>query len=73
MAEFIVDTTNGIMNAKTTGRLVRCRECLHAARRDPDGLVVCDFWSSLCGNGAISRGADEYCSDAERREAVQWS
>lgn len=71
MAEYILDTTEGIFNARTTGELVRCRECLHAVGRDADGLMVCDFWSSFCGEGTISCGADEYCSEAERREAVR--
>ena len=47
MAEYIVDTTDGIYNARTTGELVRCRDCAFFARsaesnwlpwcwRDPD-------------------------------------
>lgn len=71
MAEYIVDTTNGILNATTTGRLIRCRECLHAVGRDEDGLMVCDFWSSFCGDGVIWCGANEYCSEAEYGKAVR--
>lgn len=71
MAEYIVDTTEGVLNARTTGELVRCGECLHAVGRDADGLMVCDFWSSFCGGGTISCGADEYCSEAEHRKTVR--
>ena len=27
MAEYIVDTTDGILHSRTTGELVRCRDC----------------------------------------------
>ena len=30
MAEYIVDTTDGILHARTTGELVRCGECIHS-------------------------------------------
>ena len=29
MAEYIVDTTEGILHARTTGELVRCRDCVY--------------------------------------------
>lgn len=29
MAEYIVDTTEGVLHARTTGELVRCRDCSH--------------------------------------------
>lgn len=29
MAEYIVDTTDGILHARMTGELVRCRDCMH--------------------------------------------
>ena len=32
MAEYIVDTSDGILNARTTGELVRCGECIHFGR-----------------------------------------
>lgn len=40
MSEYIVDTTKGILNAKTTGRIVRCRDCKHSAT-DGEGRYVC--------------------------------
>ena len=33
MAEYIVDTTEGILHARTTGEPVRCGDCIHFGRR----------------------------------------
>lgn len=44
MAEYIVDTTNGIFNARTTGEVIRCRDCEHFIRcpmRKGDGGGYC--------------------------------
>lgn len=44
MAEYIVDTTDGILHARTTGELVRCRDCIHFGRcpmRKGDGSGYC--------------------------------
>ena len=40
MAEYIVDTTNGVLDAKTTGMVVRCKDCKHSAK-DGKGRYVC--------------------------------
>lgn len=32
MSEYIVDTTAGILHARTTGELVRCRDCIYFGR-----------------------------------------
>lgn len=59
MAEYIVDTTNGILDAKTTGRIVRCRDCKHSAT-DGEGRYVCVPLRCTTEPGG-------YCSWAERR------
>ena len=44
MAEYIVDTTEGILRSRTTGELVRCGECIHFGRcpmRKGDGSGYC--------------------------------
>ena len=44
MAEYIVDTTDGILHARTTGELVRCNDCVHFSRcpmRKGDGSGYC--------------------------------
>ena len=44
MAEYILDTTEGIFNARTTGELVRCGDCIHFGRcpmRKGDGSGYC--------------------------------
>ena len=44
MAEYIVDTTDGIYNARMTDELVRCGECIHFERcpmRKGDGSGYC--------------------------------
>ena len=38
MAEYIVDTTDGIFNARTTGEIVRCRDC--AFHANESGICV---------------------------------
>lgn len=71
MAEFIVDTTDGIMNATTTGKLVRCRECVFMETRKHFGGIAVTCYLDPDGN--LFDGPDGYCSKAERREAAQWS
>lgn len=63
MSEYILDTTNGILNAKTTGTVVRCKDCVYGRaveqigyvrlvdRANPDGLT----------------DPDGYCAWGERR------
>lgn len=59
MAEYIVDTTDGIYNARTTGELVRCRDCEHCVT-DGEGRYV-------CASHRCTTTPDGYCSWAERR------
>ena len=37
MAEYILDTADGIYNARMTGELVRCKDCRWACVPDDDG------------------------------------
>lgn len=39
MAEYILDTTDGIYNARTTGELVRCRDCVFMEMRQLFGGI----------------------------------
>ena len=67
MAEYILDTTEGIYNARTTGEIVRCRDCSycdeaemrdgHECWRDPDHT-----WH------ATPTQLDGFCSWAAPRE-----
>lgn len=59
MAEYIVDTTDGILHARTTGELIRCRDCRHIVT-DGEGRYVC---ASL----RCTTTPDSYCAWAERR------
>lgn len=64
MAEYIVDTTDGILDARTTGEVIRCRDCVWGRaveqvgcvrlvdRANPDGLT----------------DPDGYCAWARRRD-----
>lgn len=61
MAEYIVDTTDGILNAKTTGRIVRCRDCKHSVT-DGEGRYVCAPLRCTTEPGG-------YCHRGERRNA----
>lgn len=60
MAEYIVDTTDGILHARTTGELVRCRDCKHCLT-DGEGRYVC---MSL----HYTTTPDGYCAWAKKRE-----
>lgn len=63
MAEYIVDTTDGILNAKTTGRIVRCRDCEHSYEHsDARGRWL------LCNLSTYREvEPDGFCSWARRR------
>lgn len=60
MSEYIVDTTDGILHARTTGELVRCKECGHCLT-DGEGRYVC---ASL----RCTTTPDGYCAWGEKRE-----
>ena len=60
MAEYIVDTTDGILHARTTGELVRCGECIHFGRcpmRKGDGSGYC--WQAK-RREAVRHAKDEW-------------
>lgn len=40
MAEYIVDTTDGVLHARTTGELVRCGDCKHYRRGRCEWLAL---------------------------------
>lgn len=67
MAEYIVDTTDGILHSRTTGELVRCGDCEHYRR----GRCT---WLALDTGGRTARqvpfkpAPDGFCAWAERRE-----
>lgn len=64
MAEYIVDTTDGILDAKTTGELVRCRECAYL-RESTDARGT----RFLCTNRMnFDVTPDGYCAWARRRD-----
>lgn len=65
MAEYIVDTTDGIYNARTTGELVRCRDCVFMEMRQLFGGIAATCYLDPEFN--IFDGPDGYCSKAERR------
>ncbi len=68
MAEYILDTTEGIFSARTTGEIVRCRDCVWGRavekvgcvrlvdRANPDGLTDPDGY---CALGERRRASDE--------------
>ena len=68
MAEYIVDTTDGILHARTTGELVRCRDCVFLETRRLFGGVAATC-HLMDGGDVICGSLDGYCSNAVRREA----
>ena len=67
MAEYIVDTTDGILHSRTTGELVRCKDCSHVyEHRDARGRWL------LCGLQLYDEvKPEDFCSRGEKREDRQ--
>lgn len=63
MAEYIVDTTDGILHARTNGEVIRCRDCEYLMdRTDARGKRY------TCANQLYFEVTpDGYCAWAERR------
>lgn len=59
MAELIVDTTGGILDARTTGEVIRCLEC-EWCNTHPNGARVCKRLFLRVHD-------DDFCSRATRR------
>ena len=66
MAEYIVDTTEGIYNARTTGEIVRCRDCVWGRAVEQVGCVRFIDRGSQDGSFASPYG---YCAWGERRDS----
>lgn len=64
--EYILDTTDGIYNARTTGELIRCRDCKHfmtGRKYHRNGEI-----RHVCASLLFPVTPDDYCSFAEKRE-----
>lgn len=67
MAEYILDTTEGILHSRTTGELVRCRDCAFFGESDDMSFSPwCWRDPDHAGHGWPT-GEDGYCAWAERR------
>lgn len=77
MTEYIVDTTDGIYNARTTGDLVRCKDCKWACEPDDDGgydvhFLACAHWMNYSRSSSdLFVEEDDFCSHGEKREAAR--
>lgn len=60
MAEYIVDTTDGILHARTAGELVRCRDCADC--------ITVNTWPYECARHLCITWPDGYCAWARRRD-----
>lgn len=67
MAEYILDTTDGIYNARTTGELVRCRDCTHHRCGRCDWLLM-DTGGRTPKPVTFKPALDGYCAWAKRRD-----
>lgn len=63
--EYILDTSEGIYNARMTGELIRCRDCRHflTGRYHHNGEI-----RHVCASLLFPVEPDDYCSWAEKRE-----
>lgn len=66
MAEYILDTTDGIMNAKTTGIVIRCKDCVWGRNVEQLGCLRFDDRASL------DRLTDPYGYCAWAKEDTPW-
>ena len=64
MAEYIVDTTEGVLDAKTTGKLIRCKDC-DWFEHLRDGEPFCSCWYHQTFD-------DDYCSDGIESGRGSW-
>lgn len=63
MSEYVVDTTDGILDARTTGEVVRCRECKWGKAVRRIGCVRFENRANPDGD----TDPDGYCAWARRR------
>lgn len=66
MAEYIVDTTEGIYNARTTGIVIRCKDCVWGRAVEQIGCIRFEDR----GNPDGLTDPYGYCAWAERRDDV---
>lgn len=66
MAEYIVDTTEGVLNARTTGELVRCRDCWYYLRGRCDWLLM--LTGRMLPAIPFEPAPDGYCAWGEKRD-----
>ena len=71
MAEYIVDTTNGILKAKTMGELVRCRDCVWGRAVESIGCIrLADRMGDPCGRPTKTlEDPDGHCAWGRRDDA----
>lgn len=62
--EYILDTSDGIYNARTTGELIRCKDCRHLMT----GKYSNGKSRYACASLLFPVTPDDYCSWAEKRE-----
>lgn len=62
--EYILDTSDGIYNARTTGELIRCKDCRHLMT----GKYSNGKSRYACASLLLPVTPDDYCSWAEKRE-----
>ena len=64
MAEYILDTSDGIYNARMTGELIRCRDCKHFLTGKYNDKI-----RHACASLLFPVTPDDYCSFAEKRDS----
>ena len=74
MAEYIVDTTDGILDARTTGEVIRCRDCADCITGDTwpyeCARHLCTTWPATArGRGEGTANADGQGQDQAREDA----
>lgn len=67
MAEYIIDTTDGIYNAHTTGELVRCGDCKRFSLDNSDHDYRSGWWCHRWNTDMVE--PDGFCAWASRKES----
>lgn len=68
MAEYIVDTTDGTLDARTTGEVIRCRDCADCISYYVKGYFIGPKWNYECARHLCVTWSDGYCAWARRRD-----
>ena len=67
MAEYIIDTTNGIFDSKATGEIIRCKDCAYFGESDDMAFSPWCWRDTDHAGYGWPTNENGYCAWAERK------